>query len=150
VADETLPVLEKWAQAFQVVADWKTAQKAEMLAILRVMQKDENVLLQCKVRTQTVHMVSSEFARIIAQGIEEGVFETESADDSAEIALSIMQTLYDTFVGILLNPSDDDNPAALARRKITSVETAIERVLGAPQGSLSLTDEQTFAAWFED
>lgn len=150
VADETLPVLEKWVKAFAVMAAWKTARKAELLAILHVMQMDDNVLLQYKVRTQTVHMAAPEFARIIAQGVEEGVFETEFVEDSAEIALSIMGALYDTFAGTLLSPDDYDDPAALARRKITSVETAIERVLGAPQGSLSLIDRQTFAAWFED
>ena len=150
VADETLPVLEKWVKAFEVVAAWKTARKAELLAILHVMQKDENVLMQYKVRTQTVDMAAPEFARIIAQGVEEGVFETEFVEDSAEIALSIMQTLYDTFAGILLNPDNYEDAAALARRKITSVETAIERVLGAPRGSLPLIDTQTFGAWFED
>jgi AcrR family transcriptional regulator len=150
VSDQTLPVLEKWAQAFEVAADWKTERKAEMLAILYMMQKDENIILQYKVRTQTVRMLSPEFAKIIAQGVEEGVFETECVEDSAEIALSIMQTLYDAFVGTLLNAGDYDNPAALARRKISSAETAIERVLGAPEGSLSFIDEQTFAAWFED
>jgi AcrR family transcriptional regulator len=158
VADETLPVLEKWAQAFQVVAAWKTERKAEMLvpgrtrglAILHVTQKDENILLQYKIRTQSVQMLSPEFARIITQGVEEGVFNTDFVEDSALIALSIMQTLYDTFAGILLNPDYYDDAAALARRKITSVETAIERVLGAPPGSLSLIDEQTFAAWFQD
>ena len=150
VADEALPALEKWVQALQVVADWKTARKAEMLAILHVMHMDENILLQYKVRMETVHMLSPEFARIIAQGVEEGVFDTEFVEDSAEIALSIMGALYDTVVDILLNPDNYDNPAALVRRKYTAIQTAIERVLGAPRGSLPIIDKQTFAAWFED
>jgi AcrR family transcriptional regulator len=150
VADQTLPVLEKWARGYQVLADWKTARRPEMLAILKLMQRDENIVLQYKVRATTVQMLSPAFARIIAQGVEEGVFETESVEESAVIALAIMQTLSDTLAGVLLNPDSYDDAAVLARRKITSVETAIERVLGAPKGSLSLIDEQTFAAWFED
>ena len=149
VADETLPALAKWSQALQVVAAWKMERKAEMLALLQVMQKDENVLLQYKVRIQTVQRLAPEFARIIAQGVEEGMFRTESVEDSAEIILSIMHTLYDTFAGILLGPDNYDDPAAMARRKITSVEAAIERVLSAPPGSLALVDARTFAAWFE-
>ena len=137
-------------RALEVVAEWKTAHKAEILALLHLMEKDENMLLRHKVRAQSVRMASPEFARIIAQGIEEGVFETEFAEDSAEIALSIMQTLSDTVIGILLKPDDYDDPAALTRRKYAAVERALERVLGAPQGSLSLIDENTFAAWFED
>jgi AcrR family transcriptional regulator len=150
VADETLPVLEKWARAFQMVAAWKAEHKAELLAMLHVMQMDENLLLRYKVHTRTVQLLSPEFAKIIAQGVEEGVFETGFVEESAGITLSIMQSLSDPLYGILLNPDNYDNPAALARRKITSVETAIERVLGAPPGSLSLVDAQTFAVWFED
>jgi AcrR family transcriptional regulator len=150
VSDETLPALAKWERAFRVVADWKMVRKSEMLALLRVMQKPENVLLQYKVRTQSVRALSPELARIIAQGVDEGVFETDFAADSAEIVLSAMQAHHDLIAGILLNPGGHENPAALARRKIASVETAIERILSAPQGSLSLIDDGTFAAWFED
>jgi hypothetical protein len=49
-----------------------------------------------------------------------------------------------------LNPDRYDDPAALAWRKLTSIQTAIERVLNAPPGSLPIIDEQTLAAWFED
>jgi len=38
----------------------------------------------------------------------------------------------------------------LARRKLAAVETAIERVLIAPSGSLPIIEPRTFAAWFED
>jgi AcrR family transcriptional regulator len=150
VADETLPVLVKWARAFQVVAAWKAERKAEMLTILHVMQMDENMVLQYKVRTRTVQMLSPEFARIIGQGVEEGVFETEFVEESAGITLSIMQSLSDTLYGILLNPDNYKDPVALARRKFAAVETAIERVLGAPPGSLPLIDAQAIAAWIKD
>jgi hypothetical protein len=50
----------------------------------------------------------------------------------------------------LLNPGNYDDPVALARRKIAAVEAAVERVLGAPPGSLSFIDAQTLAIWFED
>ena len=150
VADETLPVLSKWARAFQVVAAWKAERKAEMLAMLHVMHMDENMLLWYKFQTRTVQMLSPEFANIIAQGVEEGVFETEFVEESAGITLSIMQSLSDSLYGILLNPDNYKDPAALARQKFAAVETAIERVLGAPSGSLALIDDQILAVWFED
>jgi AcrR family transcriptional regulator len=146
--DPALPALEKWVRALGMVGAWKTARKEEMLALLHLLQKDENVLLQHKVRTHLVRMMAPEFARIIDQGIEEGVFETEFADDSAEIALSIMLAFSETIAHILLNPEDHDEPAALATRKLAAIQDALERVLGAPRGSLPLADEKTFAAWF--
>ena len=76
VADETLPVLEKWSRAFQAVVVWKAERKAELLAMLHVMLMDENLLLRYKVQTRMVQLLSPEIAEIIAQGVEEGVFET--------------------------------------------------------------------------
>ena len=150
VADETLAAIPKWIQAFQVVGNWKIERKDEMIALLCLLQKDENVLLQHKMWMQATQVLSPELAKIIAQGVEEGVFETEFIQDSAEMALAIAQPLRDTIYDTLLNPDKYDDPAALAWRKLASIQTAIERVLNAPPGSLPIIDEQTLAAWFED
>jgi hypothetical protein len=61
-----------------------------------------------------------------------------------------MQSLVDPIYGILLNPGEYDDPVALLRRQFAAVEAAIERVLGAPSGSLSFIDTQTLAIWFKD
>jgi len=150
VADETLNAIQKWARVVQVIGDWKIERKDEMIALLRLLQKDENVLLQHKMRMQAIQVLSPELAKIIAQGVEEGVFETAFVEESAEIVYAIWKPFSDTLAGILLNPDNYDNPAALAWRKLASVQTAIERVLGATPGSLPIADEQMLAAWFED
>lgn len=149
VTDETLDAMQKWTRAVQVIGGWKLERKAELIAILRVMLKDENVLLQHKLWTQVAQMTASEFAEIIAQGVEEGVFETAFVEESAEIVYAILKAFSDTLIGILLNPDNHENPAALARRKFAAVQTAVERVLNATPGSLPLLDEHALAAWFE-
>ena len=150
VADETLAAIPKWIQAFQVANNWKIERKDEMIALLHLLHRDENVLLQYKMRMQATQVLSPELAKIAAQGVKEGVFETESIQDSVEIALAITQPFSDTIYSTVLNPDKYDDPAALAGRKLASVQTAIERVLNAPPGSLPLIDEQILAAWFED
>jgi AcrR family transcriptional regulator len=150
LADETTPVLVKWVRAFQVVAAWKAERKAELLAMLQVMQMDENLLLRYKVQTRALQLLAPEFAKIIAQGVEEGVFETEFVEESAGITLSIMLGVVDPVYDILLNPGNYEDPVDSARCRFAAVEAAIERVLGAPPGSLSFIDTQTLAIWFED
>jgi len=150
VADETLNAMQKWTRAVQVIGGWKLERKAELIAILRVTLKDENVLLRHKLWTQAAQMAAPELAKIIAQGVEESVFETAFVEESAEIVYAILKAFSDTLVGILLNPDNYDNPAALARRKFAAVQTAVERVLNATPGSLPLLDEHALAAWFED
>ncbi len=150
VADETLNAIQKWTRAVQVVGGWKFERKAELLALLRLLQKDENVLLRHKLSTKGIQMATPVLTEIIVQGIAEGVFETAFVEEAAEIAYTTSQAFSDTLTAILLNPDSYDNPVALAWRKCAAVQTAIERVLGATPGSLPLIDEQALAAWFED
>jgi AcrR family transcriptional regulator len=150
LADETLNAVEKWAPAFQVIGDWKIERKDELLAVARVMRADENVPFIHKLRTQRTQMMVPILTNIISQGIEEGVFETIYVEETAEIVISLVQTLSAAFVDILSSPKNYDHPEALARRKVAAWQTAIEQVLGAAPGSLPIIDEQTLAAWFAD
>lgn len=150
LADETLTAIPKWTQAFQVLGNWKVARKEELIEIMRLTMMDENVLLQHKLKTQAVQVMASEFAKIIAQGVEEGVFATPFVQESAEIVITITQSMSEGMGELLLNADNYENPADLAQRRISAVETAIERVLNASPGSLPIIDPQTLAAWFED
>ena len=149
VADKTLNAVQKWMRTAQVIGDWKIERKAELLALARVMQADENVLLRHKLATQAAQVTTPELAKIIAQGIAEGVFETDYPEETAEIVHSISTAFSGTITGILLNPDRYDDPEALVRRKIEALQTATERVLGAAPGSLPVIDKQTLCAWFE-
>ena len=150
VADETLNAIQKWTRAIQVIGDWKIERKAELLALARVILKDENVLLRHKLQTQAIQMAAPILTEIIVQGIAEGVFETAYVEEAAEIVYAISEAFSDVLAGILLNPDNYDAPVALYRRKYAAVQAAIERVLGATPGSLPIADEQTIAAWFKD
>ena len=147
VADEALNAIQKWTRVVRVIGDWKIERKAELLDLARVLQTDANVLLRHKLRTQATQAVAPELAKIIAQGIEEGVFETPYVEETAEIVYALSRAFSGTITNILLNPDDYDDPEALARRKIEAMQTAIERVLGAAPGSLPVIDEQRLAAW---
>lgn len=150
VADESLTALEKWNRTLAVTGTWKVERKAEMLALLRVMFRDENLLLRYKVQEQVVPVLAHEFARIIAQGIDEGLFETAYLPETAEIVLSIIYSIQNHLAAILLHPDAYADPRRLVERKLAAVVTAIERVLGAPAGSLTLIEPATLAAWFDD
>jgi AcrR family transcriptional regulator len=148
--DDALSVIQKWTRMVQVGNDWKMERKAELLDLLRVLQMDENIPLFHKLRVEEVKVATPEFAKLITQGIAEGVFETDYVEEAAEIVYAISLTFTDTLADILLNPDNYDDPESLARRKVAAIRTAIERVLGADPGSLSLIIEPTLAVWFED
>lgn len=148
VTDPALPALDKWHDALQVVADWKTDRKAELLALMALMEQKENLVLRHHLQSRATAVLAPELAHIIAQGVDEGVFDTEHVDEAAEIVLAVLRTFRDTLGDIVLHPERHTTPSATARRKIAAVQTAVERVLGAAPGALPLVDAETIDAWF--
>lgn len=148
--DESLDALTKFTRIFNVIGNWKTERRAELMAMMRMLYSDENILLMHKFKESSVTAVLPPFTKVIEQGVAEGVFKVESAEDSAEIFMKSSQGFSETFARILLNSDDYENPAEVVRRKKLAYERAIERGLGAPVGSLPLFDEAIIDAWFED
>lgn len=149
VADPSLPALEKWQQAFGVAAAWKTARRDELIAVLRVMQDPDNVRLQTRHRRLSIEMMAPEIAKIIVQGVNEGVFATDYPEDKAEIAMRIFLSAFDLFSDYILHPERHPNRLALARRKLAAMQDAVERLLGADSGALPLVEDAVIVAWFE-
>lgn len=148
VADKTLSATQKWTRAFAAVGHWSAGRKGELLALVRAMQK--NVLLSYRLREQETRQALPMMSTIIAEGIEEGLFDTEHLAETAEIVYGVSRIVSALLIPILLHPEDYEDAKALARRKVAAGQVAIERILGAPPGSLLLLDEEVLAAWFRD
>ena len=144
-----LTALEKWSQALDTTNSWKLARKDEMLAIVKIMTDSNNVRLQHRMIQRNFELLTPEFARIIEQGVQEGVFTAAYAVDSAEIILSIFNSSRDIVFDIMANPEKYADGAAIIHRKLSAIQAAIERVLGATPGSLPtiLVDEAIVAEW---
>lgn len=150
IENESLTALEKWRKTMQTSAAWKTAHKDELIAILSVMYSPDNLILNHNLKKETIRRAGPEFSKIIAQGVKEGVFKTDYALESAEIAYSIMASASDFIADIVLNPNKYDNRLQLVKQKLIAIQTAVERVLGAPEGSLPFVDEEFLVKWFEE
>jgi AcrR family transcriptional regulator len=145
--DSTLPALVKFERFFSSVADWKTAQKSFVLALLKVWYQDDNAIVRQKLRVTMVQHVSPLIAAIIRQGNQEGVMAASDPDQAGEVALQLVYDLSDT-VGLLLlsyqSAIDSLGPIAA---KIAAYTEAIERVLGARPYSLYLVDTEVMRQW---
>lgn len=150
VDDDALPAIEKWEKAFLVTSNWKSARKEEMMTMLEIMMRDENVMLRHKSREINLGMMTPIIAQIIEQGVQEGVFDTAFVRDSAEITLAIMHSIHNVLADILLNPDQYPNGRTIATRKLNAITSAIERILGAQPGAINLFDSETLDQWFPE
>lgn len=137
VEDPELEALPKFRRCLETSARWKTEDSAVVLGAMRLWYADENVFFRHKLTAQARRRTPLLIEPIIRQGVAEGVFTTERPAEAAAIIAGIGLEGADSIIATLLEPPS----AARARRAEDLVDAqvdAIERILGAPPGSLAL------------
>lgn len=147
IHDPALSALVKLQRFFDAAASWKIARKEFLLALVRVWYADENALFRLKMQSAMIKQTSFLLTEIVAQGIREGCFATPYPDLAGEVVLSLILGLGEATLNLIL--SGQPVPDALQRleRTLAAYTHALERVLGAPNGSLHLIDTATLKEW---
>ncbi|MFN8495037.1 MAG: TetR/AcrR family transcriptional regulator [Caldilineaceae bacterium] len=143
------PALEKLVRLFTTLSRWKTTQKEFFLALLRVWYADDNALIRHKTRLATVKLVTPYLQIIIEQGLQEGVLTTAYPAQVGAVVLGLLNDLGDAVVPHFLTLDQTPDPLAAIEQTIVVYTDAIERVLGAPPGSLPLIDAQVLRLWVD-
>jgi AcrR family transcriptional regulator len=151
VQDPQLSALEKLHRYTDTASRWKYTRKTLMLELLRVWVADENAIVRQKMFAMSIKRVTPLLTEIIRQGIEEGVFKTAYPEQVCHVIIYMLQGLSDTIIELLIS-SETDRDGAQVESVLASFSEALadsmERVLGAPKGSLNLVDSEALKAWF--
>jgi hypothetical protein len=148
VDDPALPTFDKLQRFFDTTARSKTARKAYVLSILQVWYTDDNAIVREKATANMIKQIAPLLARVIRQGVQEGVLATPFPEQAAEIVLVILTNLGNAFKDLFF---EDETQAEKMRRAtgvVAAHNDAMERVLGALTGSLNLVDADTLNEWF--
>ncbi len=149
VYDPTLPALDKLCDVFDTLGRWKTAQKAFVLAVWRTWYTDENALVRQKVRAHTFARIGPLLTVIIRQGINEGSLSTPYPEQGGRLALAVLHDLSDYLAEVLLDFEVAPEDVPRVQSAVAAYNDALERVLGAPPGSLVLLDSDTLLEWVD-
>jgi AcrR family transcriptional regulator len=148
VDDPKLPAIDKLAQFFGGIAQFKTERKALMLEFIKVWISDDNAIVREKVRRTLTDRVAAVLEGIVEQGIAEEVFATESPRATASILMMLMTGFQDTATQLFLARQANTISYEDATRTMLTFVHAFERILGARTGSISMVDQQTLREWF--
>lgn len=148
VTDNTLTAIPKWQKAVQLSNRWKIERKGEVIEANRLIMMDENILLRHKVQSQTSKFIAHEMSKIIAQGVDEGVFDVQCISETAAILMTVIASLNDTMNELVFNSDLYGDPEIVAMQMRDAVQTAVERLLSAPTGSMPIIDNETLIDWF--
>jgi hypothetical protein len=148
VEDTQLSAVEKLERFFATSARGKVAQKPFFMALLRIWYTDGNALVRQKASAVGIKRVSPLLTAIIRQGVEEGVFTPAYPDEVGHVVLSIGYGVGDAVGEMLLafDPVSDD--FGRVERFVAAYTDALERVLGAASGSLTVVDIDILKEWF--
>jgi hypothetical protein len=142
-----LSAIEKLQRYFDTAGRWKVAQKAFMLNLFRVWHADSNAIMRQKQEAAAMERIAPMLAEIIRQGMDEGVFSTKYPEQFGSIFVGLSRGFEDELVELLL--TDHPPPDALQRLEalIGAYSDSVERILGAPHGSLPLGDIEVLKEW---
>jgi TetR/AcrR family transcriptional regulator, transcriptional repressor for nem operon len=142
-----LPALEKLRKFFDASGRWKTSRKAFMLDLLRVWYTDSNAIVRIKQEAAAFKRIAPLLAEIIRQGITEGVFTTGYPDQIVSVLLGLSQGIADAMAELLLSEEMPDDALQRLEAIAGAYSQSLERVLGAPDGSLPLVDVVMLKEW---
>lgn len=145
--NDTLSALEKFQRFFSTLARWKTEQKTFLLSLMRVWYRDENAIVRHKLHRAGVKWITPLFTVIIEQGLREGVFTTAYTEQISEVIVQLGEGLNYSLAELLLSFEPERPNLARLEAVLAAYSDAIERVLGAPTGSLHIIDMETIKEW---
>lgn len=150
VHDPNLPALEKLQRYFATFDRLRISHKAVIVKLLHVWYTDDNAIIRQKVDEAALKQRAPLLTVIVRQGIQEDVFKTAYPDQAGEVILSLLQGMGNTHAKLLLS-FEQKHDEWHCVEGIVAVHAAymdaIERVLGAPTGSLYRTDAETVKVW---
>jgi AcrR family transcriptional regulator len=149
LSDAGLPAPRKLEAIFAGIARWKAERKELVLAIIEVWNSDGNAIVREKLRRLTERRLVPLLTPVIKQGIDEGAFAAGSPSETAMVLVWLMQGFQQQATDLFIARQAGTVSFEVVRRAVAANTEAFERILGARQGSLTMTDEPTLRFWFD-
>ena len=139
--DPSLTADEKVQQMFLGMGAWKAENRELMIASMRLLYRDENILLRHKLEQASIELFAPPLGTVIHQGVNEGCFHTPDPAIAAELILSMWTALAQRVAELAVKCDAEPELVEPILARMRAIETAIQRFLGVADGALTLIDE---------
>jgi len=131
-----LSPLEKMNRFMELISNWKLAHLDILSEAVKVIYRDENAIIRYKMNRKAVREFTPVLAEIVRQGVEEGTFDAEQAEDTAEMILLLSNAMAELQAAdIVRREEDPESTQRILHRAQLYLET-MEKILGAPRGTI--------------
>jgi AcrR family transcriptional regulator len=148
--DANLSAIQKFRRVFETSAQWKSTQKELISGLMRLWFSDENAFIRQKMSEESRKHTAGFFEPVIRQGMAEGTFTVRYPKQVAAILAGISLSLTDSIVGLLFSPQLDPAWIQELEDTLEAYVDTVERILGAPAGSLHVFEAGAFDDWLTE
>ena len=140
ISRDSSTAIEKLNDIFAASRQIKLDRIDEVLRILKLIYRPENLRLLDRIETSTVNGIAPKIARVVRQGLEEGRLDTRYPEESSRLIFRMGSDVNEEVAEMLLDEETEVDYKTISG-KYDAYENAIERILGAPVGSIDLLGE---------
>ena len=149
VQDDELDALAKLNGIFRKSMDWKLENMQMILPMIKILYDDANVELRSNMVKQSSSRMSDILSTVIMAGHKEGVFNTPFPNKIAGQLLRILPVLSEEVSMLLLDKAHDKEVSLSDALELVDIwHDIIERILGAPSGSILMVDKAFLTSYF--
>jgi AcrR family transcriptional regulator len=134
ITGEHIDAVSKINKLFAHTASLKIANRDTIIILLRVLLKDENVLIRQKMNEKTIRGAAPLYAKVIKQGIGEGVFDTPHPDVVGEILMEIIINANEAISRLIIRDLDKKEKLSRINKRMIMFAHTVEKLLGAQTG----------------
>lgn len=139
IAESEQSAIEKLNSVFRTGSAFKMANIEVFLVMLKVLYRDENIIMRTRMFRRIAQRIGPLFAQIIRQGIKEGLFNTPDPDEIGDMLIKMAQSLNERICELILDSTKTpEQLCTIIERKTRLFETVMERILGAPEESIEM------------
>jgi len=142
LVQKDIKALKKINYFFITIRNWKVDNLELMKLLMRVLYTNDNLLIRHKMYSQSIERLEPLLTGIIKQGKKERVFQVTFCKETAELILSMALGMGENMVNLLLNADEKPENLDHIERFLKVYESAIERILGAPEDTISIIDRR--------
>jgi AcrR family transcriptional regulator len=146
--DPRLDALQKLQLYLSNAAQWKSGRMDYIKALIQVWYNDDNAIVRQKILTATIQRIAPFIAKIIHQGIQEGVFHVTYPDQVSQVLMVLIQSMADTLIRCVFLNEPNQVDWNQIRPMVNAYDETLERAIGAPPGSIHLVDMEILKSWF--
>jgi len=150
IADrEDLDAAAKLNEAFAVTRSVKLENIELLKLLIEVLYNDRNLFFRYKIFRKFTDLIAPEFTKIIRQGMDEKVFNTTYPNEAAHLIFEIANTLSGKIPSLIIDLDKNPENINKVEREFKVYENAIERILGAKEGTFNIVNRNILKKFSE-